>query len=476
MKEHLTQYTRQILTALLLCMLVMPVVVYAQAHDPYQVADSVQVNQTVAEPPAPPPGGGGGGPIPDDDEPFGPTLLSITDIDIEESETSAVVSWTTTLSALSTLAWGETEHYELGIISGTEEQEEHSFFIENLTPGTQYVIALTAETVSGKKAQSSGILFRTKRLPDMQPPANVSDFEARYDEEDEEVVLSWQNPSDEDFSRVRIIRSDIFYPKDPYDGIVVYEGKKEHASDAWIEEGTPYYYTAFSEDETGNYSSGAIAYAEIPGDDDGDDEDADDEETYSFLGPAVIYPEGAETPEVIDELTFEDFLFFQGEEEAERRGSLIFIEGELHTTIALPYDEVPEVLKTITLVFEDPNDASKKFPFLLRVNADKSAYTATIGTLPEIGIYTVRAFVLDYKHQVLKEMEGRVIVPGVMQSAHWSTWMCEYCRPPFSVLRLLHCYGWIPLLIIAIIIRMIQRGKKKRRRFRLGGRNDPKAQ
>ena len=364
---------------------------------------------------------------------------------------------------------------------------QHSFLIEGLQPGTQYVIAITAETPSGETAHTSGILFRTERTPDTQPPANVSNFRAEYDEEEGEVKLSWQNPTDEDFSRVRIVRSDIFYPEDPYAGIVVYEGRKERADDTWVNPGTAYYYSAFAEDESGNYSSGAITHIRIPGDDDDDDDtddrdddDRDDDddggEEEPFFGPAVIYPKDTEAPEEINELTFDDFLFFQNGEEAERIGSIVSIDGREHTTIALSYDEVPEVLKTITLVFEDPYDASKTFPFLLRVNAEKTAYTATIGALPESGIYTVTAMVLDYKHQVLKEMEGRVVVPGIPQSTHWSAWICDYCAPPFSIPRLLHCYGWIPFLIIAIIIRMIHRKERKRRRFRLGGRNDKKNQ
>lgn len=447
----------------LLCIFVMSPTVYAQVHDPYQVGDSVHVSQTVTEPPSPP-SGGGGGPIPDDDEPFGPPPFSITDIDIEESETHAVVSWTTSLLALSTLSWGKTEHYELGIMSGVERKKEHTFLIENLEPGTQYVIALTAKTTSGKEAYTSGILFRTKRILDTQPPANVSGFIAQYDAEDEEVSLSWENPADDDFSRVRIVRSDIFYPEDPYAGIVVYEGRNTHADDTWVEKGNTYYYAAFAEDESGNYSSGAIAYARIPSDRKTDDTIPDDAREDAWFGPAVVYPKESEVPEEISDLTFDDFLFYQNGKESERIGSIVSIDRAENTTIALSYDEVPEVLKTITLVFEDPYDASKTFPFLLRVNAEKTAYTATIGELPESGIYTVTAMVLDYKHQVLKEMEGRVVVPGAIESTHWSAWMCEYCTPSLSFLRMLHCYGWIPILIMMILIRMMHRKGRKRKR------------
>jgi hypothetical protein len=464
MFDPFVQYGKWIL-GIAVSILLFPVGSLAQVHHPYQGDDSVHVHQIVAgtstpEEPPPPSGGGGGGPIPDNDEPFGPVQLAIGDIDISTSETSAVVSWTTTLPAFGSLSWGETTWYERGEIVGVEVLEEHRVLIENLVPGTQYAVMITTETSDGKSAEVSGILFRTDRLPDTTPPANVSDFTALYNTEDAQVDFSWGNPSDTDFARVRIVRSDIFYPEDPYAGIVVYEGRKEQASDTWVEEGVTYYYAVFAEDVSGNYASGALAHVKIPKTG-GEGEGAPDEEELPWHGPAVIYPEDGEAPEEINTLTFEDFLFFQGDREVERNRNSISIEGGSNTSIMLPYEDVPEVLKTITLVFEDPFDPSKTFPFLLRVNEEKTAYTATIGPLRNPGMYRVTAMVLDYKHQVLKEIRGKVIVPGVYAEEDWTVWVCEYCALPATLARFLHCYGWIPFLVIAIIIRMIQRRKKK---------------
>ena len=52
-----------------------------------------------------------------------------------------------------------------------------------------------------------------------------------------------------------------FYPKNPREGALVYVGDGTFFEDVNLINEITYYYTAFSYDKTGNYSSGAIVSA-----------------------------------------------------------------------------------------------------------------------------------------------------------------------------------------------------------------------
>ena len=82
--------------------------------------------------------------------------------------------------------------------------------------------------------------------------------------------------------------------------------------------------------------------------------------------------------------------------------------GSENLTIRLAYAKVPEILKTIGITLSDPQDPSKVFPFLLRVNADATYYEATIGPLGRSGNYALNIAVLDYQNQGLKRIGGNL--------------------------------------------------------------------
>ena len=91
--------------------------------------------------------------------------------------------------------------------------------------------------------------------PDTTPPADVSGFTAMAG--DEQISLSWTNPTDADFAGVKILRKTGSHPTTPTDGTVVYDGTGTSTTDTGLTNGTTYYYTAFSYDGVPNYSAGA---------------------------------------------------------------------------------------------------------------------------------------------------------------------------------------------------------------------------
>src|SRR5690606_4479282 len=71
-----------------------------------------------------------------------------------------------------------------------------------------------------------------------------------------EALLTWKNPSQQ-FDYVRIVKSETFFPSNPYDGTVLYEGSAQSFFDSNVREGVRYFYTLFV--RKGNeFSSGAL--------------------------------------------------------------------------------------------------------------------------------------------------------------------------------------------------------------------------
>jgi cysteine-rich repeat protein len=94
---------------------------------------------------------------------------------------------------------------------------------------------------------------------DTTPPGNVTSFVATPG--DQQVSLSWTNPTDVDFQAVKIVRKTTGFPTGQTDGTLVYEGTATSKLDLGLSNGTLYYYKAFTFDAVPNFSSGTEASA-----------------------------------------------------------------------------------------------------------------------------------------------------------------------------------------------------------------------
>jgi len=336
-----------------------------------------------------PPGGGnsGGTPVP-----------RIYDVVIVPTQTGAVVTYKTTVPARGTLSWGLTSNLEAGSVAETVFSTEHTVTLSGLLSGTTYQFGIEVISGYGRLNTLNGQQFTT--LPAPQENPNASRFTATAKEKT--ILLKWNNPISSTFSEVRIVRSESFYPSDPSDGEVVYEGVDQVFEDDQVLIGTRYYYTLFAKDVSGSYSSGILASAriKIPG-----EVTPPDEEVFPNL------PQAPNVNPIISALTFFDFDFIQN---GARLSSVngkesVSIDGTKDLTVSLDYRKVPEVLKTIAITLTDPTDPEKTFSFLLRVNRDKTLYTATIGALGNSGTYKVTISIVDYKNRGLKTIAGQLV-------------------------------------------------------------------
>lgn len=319
--------------------------------------------------------------------------LRIYDVRTYAGTSFADVQWKTDRPAVSTVSWGTTPGYEGGSVAETAHSLDHRVRVDGLAPGTAYYVRVVSTDADGRIATTE-LRVRTYSGADVEPPANVSGFSAVG--EDGAIRLGWKNPKDLDFESVRIVRSDKFFPNGINDGKTVYEGRAESFVDSDVENGKTYYYAAFAKDASGNWSSGAVASAKPTGE--------------AVPNPFDYLPPAPAVDPKIEKLTLRDFKFTQNGSEALMVGDdRVYIDGLKNLKISLDYGKVPEVLKTIAVTFVHPNDAERQFTFLLKVNADKTAYEAMIGALEIEGVYGVRIAILDHKNRGLKKLEGNML-------------------------------------------------------------------
>lgn len=117
--------------------------------------DTIDVTATVSQ-------GGGGGPSGGGSgcgDSTAPTLSGITVSSITES--SAIISWTTSESADSEVDYGETDAYEIGTESDSSLTTSHAITLEDLSEATEYHFQVRSEDLCGNEATSSDETFTT---------------------------------------------------------------------------------------------------------------------------------------------------------------------------------------------------------------------------------------------------------------------------------------------------------------------------
>jgi len=319
-------------------------------------------------------------------------IFQISDIVIRSiTQDIAVIEVTTNKIAISQIDYGLSEKYDQ-IVVAKEFESFQSFELKNLLPNTEYHFKVTSTDKNRTKVNSEDIVFKTLPRSFIAPPPNVNNFQTAPG--DKEIILTWENPLQAEITR--ITRSTEFYPTDPFEGDLIYEGAAESFIDTSLENGQRYYYTAFSRDVDGEYASGVVASA-IP------QAVLDPEPTPPTI--PLVPPEFV--PESLRDLKLEDFDFIQNGAKLPIIRGQVDIAPDAPLTISLDYEKVPEVLKTILVNLEDAE--GKAFSFLLRVNKDKTRYMATL-VAPDPGNYPMKLTVMDFENQGLQKVAGSLLV------------------------------------------------------------------
>ncbi len=289
------------------------------------------------------------------------------------------------------MRWGRSPEYEIASLKEDSYGEEHGTQLSNLEPGTKYYYAIVAEDGVGREKVLVEDFFVTQDSFDETAPPNVSALRAYR--ENGQSVLTWKNPGVSDFEKVRVLRRQGGYPSDPFDGELVYEGDKQvHKDPASGDMKGVMYYAVFSYDTKGNVSSGALVRL-LWGD--------------AQALPVEVSPYASSTV-----FRFQDLIFIQGGKKISYIGETVPVSSAQTLSIQIPADSLPQHLKTILVVLQDPNDSNQTFTFLLRINKDKTFYEAVIDALGESGSYPVAVTIFDYKERTMSKVKGQLLVQG----------------------------------------------------------------
>lgn len=345
----------------------------------------------------------------------------------------AVIRFETENPIRAVVRWGEGSSFEAGSSVENTFSRTHVITVVGLIPGKRYEYVLEGENGIGR----SGIMYQGTfvTLPpvDVFAPGNVTQLS--IEKKDSDLVLSWKNPEDTDFAKIRIVYSDRFYPSDIADGSVVYEGNDTNFLDrgrglisGW------HYYTVFSYDALGNISSGAIVSVNIGIDG-----------TVSTTSPEEGNPEQNEI-----HLSLADLVFTQDGAVLSPEGNMITIDGTKQLSIAIPYDRVPEHLKTILVRIQSNSNSSQSFSFLLRINKDKSGYTSVIAPFGISGAFPFVVTVFDFKTSQIGYTDGVLDsrVQGIIHGGASST-------GDWGLLSTIFKYSymvWFPLLLLLLTL------------------------
>ena len=297
----------------------------------------------------------------------------ITTLQIFPQGDSVIIRYETQGHIRAVVKWGSGVSYELGSLVEQSLGTRHETHITGLIPGTQYSFAIEGEDGIGRYGVLHTGVFTTLPPDDVFPPGNVTGLKAEIINQD--ILLSWVNPQDPDFTKVRVLRSDRFYPSDTADGWVVYEGLDNSIQDRNVVVGERQFYTVFTYDDKGNVSSGAV----------------------------ISIQTGTSSTEVVNpainpiELSFDDVGVFQDGALLPHEGNVVYIDGARQFTVSIPYEKLPEHLKTILVRVGDSRDSKRTFEFLLRVDVGRTVYTGTIAPFGVAGEFPVAISVFDFE-------------------------------------------------------------------------------
>lgn len=325
----------------------------------------------------------------------GSMVVRLDSIEVVPSLRSVLLRWQTNADSRYTVRWGRTISYELGSISTNIFKQSHETTLENLEPGTHYWYTIEATTVHGSSRTLISSDFTTLPVFKSSTPPNVRNVTAVVSGPD--VTLGWVNPVLPPGSRVRVMRSHLFYPLSPTDGALVYEGVGNVSVDSSaLLYRSPQYYTLFVITKDGVVSSGAVIVAR----------------TLPLVTAVVPWSTTTTSPEpVIEEvgdvavLHATDVLIRQGALTQVLSQPLQIISDQVYIII-IPVSAVSTHLKSIIVSVQDPTDQRVTATYLLKLNQTGDAYEAVIEASQVVGRSRLTIEVFDFNQASVRRISA----------------------------------------------------------------------
>jgi len=394
----------------------------------------------------------GGRSFPSDIEPSFATS-TITDLRVVVSTTTPTVDiyWTTPINnSLLTRYWGLTPEYSGGSLSEVFFAKYHHVTLQNLEPNTLYFFKIQGRDIVNNDVSLKGITFHTYSQFHGYIPPNISDFRARVVKG--AVDLSWYNSSPQNL--VRILRSEYFYPRNPFEGRVVYEGARDFVHDADVTEGKIYYYTAFAESDDKVFSSGAITSVYIPFSKPEFSLDENVQHSKPLTDNTIPTSSIATLPNVSN-VSF-DFLRFVQYDKLISSFPSVKIQSESPTTVLLSKNVIPPNIENVIMSISPVEKPSENRLFFLFFDKARGEYQSTLGPLKP-GEYSMSVVGLNDAHNPLFRIIGKFKVVE------------NEVLPKYGSVQKYIVDNWAFLLVLIIVIILISvvvfgtRNKKRRR-------------
>ncbi len=170
------------------------------------------------------------------------------------------------------VAWGDNSSNQLNVPSGlTNVKTISAGWKHNLALKNDGTVVAWGDNASGQTNVSLGLTnvqaisaggSHSLALNVPTPPGAVNLFDAGQG--DGQVYLIWSNPSDVDFTAVRVLRSTTGFATSATpdsNQTQVYEGTAQSFNDTGLANGTTYYYTAYAKDDAGLWSAQSTSQA-----------------------------------------------------------------------------------------------------------------------------------------------------------------------------------------------------------------------
>jgi hypothetical protein len=322
------------------------------------------------------------------------TRLRLTSFDIIPSTKGAKFEFSTNLPTRYLLRYGKSSIYDDGIVESPIYKSSHVTSLFPLEAGTTYVYELLGFDRWGREVLLSDGNFSTSGLPDTTAPANVANFSATPMGSD--VFLRWDNPNDDDFVYVRIVRNYLFYPNNDSDGFLVYEGASNSVTDQnGLGEYDLQYYTVFTYDSSGNVSSGAVSYATIEGSV-GSTPTQGEVSTGTSPGGSVEEDIDGQTTADMTVLYASSVQILQDGVRQSLSDQFVILDARLPYEIFIPIQAVPGNLKTIMATVVNPSNQRSATTYLLKINYDKTGYSALLSAPNVVGSSRITIELIDY--------------------------------------------------------------------------------
>lgn len=331
------------------------------------------------------------------------------------SSNSADISWKSDEPTRGTLSWGTTADYELGSIAEVKFSNDHDIKLSGLLPNTRYFYKIQSSDENGHTLFGQRQFF-TLSGPDTIPPSNVKDIrmELKSDLSGEYIFASWINPDDYDLAYIRVVRSTDFYPVDPFDGTLVYDGTEASFEDHGISNDTDYYYSFFTTDVAGNFSSGALAHVKISGG------------ANTVIGP--ISPSSLTGQNEQNAFSLSDLLVAerdpskQGQTYLSFFGDTIMAEKGNAIILILPKVKLIPDTRYVLLSVQDANDPNTFNSYFLRSLNDDDSIEADLPPFNSVGNFSFFVTFLNENREVIYQTHGSFDVENSTENKGLTPW------------------------------------------------------